>query len=72
MDLNDITTVDPIKGGSAQNMTFGVNWYPNQNFRFMLNYTHVNNDQYAKPKSAYGGFTNDDFDEFQFRIQFAF
>ena len=72
MDLNDITTVDPIKGGSAQNMTFGVNWYPNQNFRFMLNYTHVNNDQYAKPKSLYGGFTNDDFDEFQFRIQFAF
>ena len=72
MDLNDITSLDPIKGGSAKNMTLGVNWYPNYNFRVMLNYTHVNNDEYAKPKSAYGGKTNDDFDEFQFRIQFAF
>jgi phosphate-selective porin OprO and OprP len=72
MDLNDITTIDPIKGGSAKNITLGVNWYPNYNFRVMLNYTWVNNDQYAKPKSAYGGITNDDFQELQFRIQFAF
>ncbi len=72
MDLNDLTAKDPIKGGSAKNFTIGANWYPNQNFRFMLNYTWVNNDQYAKPKSTYGGFTDDDFRELQFRVQFAF
>ncbi len=72
MDLNDLTEVDAIKGGSAKDVTVGANWYPNLNFRFMLNWTRVNNDQYAKPKSAYGGITNDDFDEYQFRVQFAF
>lgn len=72
MDLNDITTVDPIKGGSAKNLTFGVNYYPNYNIRLMLNYTLVDNDEYAKPKTTYGGLTNDDFNELQFRIQFAF
>ncbi len=72
MDLNDFTTPDPIKGGSAKNFTFGVNYYPNYNVRLMLNYTLVNNDQYAKPKTTYGGLTNDDFNELQFRVQFAF
>jgi phosphate-selective porin OprO and OprP len=72
MDLNDLTTPDPIKGGSAKNLTFGVNYYPNYNFRVMLNYTLVDNDEYAKPKTTYGGLTNDDFNELQFRIQFSF
>lgn len=72
MDLNDLTATDAIKGGSAKNTTLGVNWYPNSNVRLMLDYTHVNNDEYAKPKAAYGGIAGDDFDEFQFRIQFAF
>jgi phosphate-selective porin OprO and OprP len=72
MDLNDLTTPDPIKGGSAKNLTFGVNYYPNYNVRLMLNYTLVDNDEYAKPKATYGGIPNDDFNELQFRIQFAF
>ncbi len=72
MDLNDLTSIDPIKGGSAKNLTFGANWYPNTNFRFMLDWTHVDNDEYAKPKAAYGGIVNDDFDEYQVRFQFAF
>ena len=72
MDLNDITDVDPIKGGSAKNFTFGANWYPNSFVRLMLNYTRVNNDDYAKPKALYGGIVGVKFDEYQFRVQFAF
>ena len=49
LDLNDITTVDPIKGGSAKNITAGVNWYVNANHRIMFNVTQVNNDEFAKP-----------------------
>lgn len=49
MDLNDITTVDPITGGSAQNVTLGANWYFNANHRLMFDVTKVNNDKYAKP-----------------------
>ncbi len=48
-DLNDQTTVDPILGGSAQNVTLGGNWYINANHRIMLDVTKVNNDKYAKP-----------------------
>lgn len=72
MDLNDITSVDPIKGGSAKDYTFGVNYYPNLNIRLMLNYTRVDNDENAKPKSAFGGIRGDKFDEYQFRVQFVF
>ena len=72
LDLNDLTSIDPIKGGSAKNFSLGANWYPNTNFRFMLDWTHVNNDEYAKPKAAFGGIANDDFEEFQVRFQFAF
>lgn len=72
MDLNDITTIDPIKGGSAKNFTLGANWYPNTNFRVMLDWTLVDNDEYAKPKAAYGGIAGDDFNEYQIRLQFNF
>ncbi|HMM34315.1 MAG TPA: porin, partial [Thermoanaerobaculia bacterium] len=72
LDLNDVTALDPSKGGSAKNFTLGANWYPNNSFRVMLNWTLVDNDEYAKPKSAYGGFTNDDFNEYQLRLQFSF
>lgn len=72
LDLNDLTATDAAKGGSAKNFTLGANWYPNTNFRVMLNWTLVDNDEYAKPKSAYGGKVNDDFSEYQIRLQFTF
>ncbi len=49
MDLNDITSIDPIRGGSAKNVTLGATWYMNANHRILFNVTKVNNDKYAKP-----------------------
>ena len=72
MDLNDLTAVDPIKGGSADNFTFGLNYYPNFNIRLMLDWTIVDNDEYAKPKKLYGAVPGDDFSVLQFRVQYAF
>ena len=40
IDLNDMTAVDPIKGGSAKNITLGVTWYINANHKIMFNVTH--------------------------------
>ncbi len=83
LDLNDITTVDPIKGGSAKNLTFGTTWYINANHRILFNVTSVDNDQYAKPGKDFAPLptgtgtslkpvTNDDFTTFALRYQLAF
>lgn len=72
MDLNDLTPVDPIKGGSAKNFTVGLSYYPNNNIRLMANWTAVDNDEYAKPKKLYGAIPGDDFNVLQFRVQYAF
>ncbi|MFH0344316.1 MAG: OprO/OprP family phosphate-selective porin [Chromatiales bacterium] len=37
LDLNDET----VDGGEEDNFTFGVNWYPTPNFKFMANYVKV-------------------------------
>ncbi|MGH8585786.1 MAG: OprO/OprP family phosphate-selective porin [Gammaproteobacteria bacterium] len=37
LDLND----EDIDGGKEDNFTFGINWYPTPNFRFMANYVRV-------------------------------
>lgn len=49
LDLNDATSVDPIYGGSAKNVTAACNWYFNANHRLMFDVTQVDNDKYAKP-----------------------
>lgn len=83
MDLNDLTTVDPIKGGSAENLTFGANWYINANHKLMLNITQVDNDEYAKPGKDWAPIPpgtstsqvpvyNDDFTTFALRYALAF
>jgi phosphate-selective porin OprO/OprP len=83
LDLNDITSIDAIKGGSAENITAAINWYINPNHRIMFDITSVNNDEYAKPGKDFAPIppgngttfvpvTNDDFYIFQMRYQVAF
>ncbi|MCC5793234.1 MAG: hypothetical protein JJT85_00680 [Chromatiales bacterium] len=42
LDLNS-RVADPsgVIGGEQQNLTFGINWYPNDNLRLMLNWVKV-------------------------------
>jgi phosphate-selective porin OprO/OprP len=49
IDLDDVTTVDPIKGGIAKNITGGLTWFMNANHKLMFNVTHVDNNANAKP-----------------------
>lgn len=39
LDLNSTSGV--VRGGRQDNITWGVNWYPHQNLRVMLNYIQV-------------------------------
>lgn len=48
LDLNDPTPTIDLKGGRATNYTLGVNWHINPNFKWMVNYVQVNNDDNAK------------------------
>ena len=65
LSLNDQT----IQGGKETNYTVGLNWYPNNNMRFMLNYIHgdVDKTQTAAPTNI-GGTMN----AVALRTQFAF
>ena len=40
-DLNDSSLPAADQGGEQDIYTVGLNWYPNKNVRFMLNYLHV-------------------------------
>ena len=72
MVQDDLTALDPIKGGIAKDMTVGVTYYMNKNVRWMLNYTKVDNNENAKPKAVYGGIANDDFSTTSMRLQVNF
>ncbi len=46
MDLNDqLGSATGIAGGKQTVYTFGINWYPSSNLRFMLDYIHANIDK---------------------------
>jgi len=49
IDLDDVTSVDPIKGGIAKNVTGGLTWFMNANHKLMFNVTRVDNNVNAKP-----------------------
>ncbi len=53
MNLDDITAIDPIKGGDEKITTFGVNYYVRRNLRFMLNYSIVKNNDNAMASKGY-------------------
>lgn len=65
LDLND----QSVAGGKETNYTAGLNWYPNSNMRFMLNYIHgdVDKTQAATPHNIGGTM-----DAVALRSQFAF
>jgi len=46
LDLND----QDIYGGSGESFAFGINYYPNNNIKIMLDYQYNNNDRYANGK----------------------
>jgi phosphate-selective porin OprO/OprP len=73
MDLNDPTPGVAIKGGRGTNVTLGLNWHMNANFKWMLDYTRVSNDANAKPDMGTGPLvTGDHFNIFQTRFSLAF
>ncbi len=83
LNLDDVTTVDPIKGGQAKNFTVGLNWYFNTNHKIMVNFTNVDNNANAKPgkdwapipagtSTAQNVVYGDDFKTFSIRYQIAF
>lgn len=47
-DFHDAAAV--ITGGSANSYSLSLNWYPNRNLLFGLNYTFIDNDKYADDK----------------------
>lgn len=53
LNLDDITSVDPIKGGRAKNVTLGATWYFNANHKILFNLAHVNNNDNAKPNKEW-------------------
>lgn len=55
-----------IYGGKAANITLGLNWYPNPNLRFMVNYIMVDNSETADGTGNLIG--NDDFSVLSARI----
>jgi phosphate-selective porin OprO/OprP len=81
VDLNDkfisgksAASTDGIAGGFQQVYTAGVNWYPNTNIRFMLDYLH---GDIAKAAAATGSVAlgtpiGAKFDALALRTQFAF
>ena len=73
MNLNDFDTGVGIAGGRATNVTLGVNWYINTNFKWVLNVVRVLNDNNAKPDLGPGPFvTGDKFNIIQTRFALAF
>jgi len=55
-----------IYGGKAANITLGLNWYPNPNLRFMVNYIMVDNSETADGTGNLIG--NDDFSILSARV----
>jgi|APCry1669188970_1035186.scaffolds.fasta_scaffold02077_8 phosphate-selective porin OprO and OprP len=53
MNLDDITSLDAIKGGDEKILTLGLNYYARKNLRFMLNYHFVKNNDNAVTSKGY-------------------
>jgi phosphate-selective porin OprO/OprP len=71
IDLNDqLATANGIAGGRQTVYTAGLNWYVNNNIRFMLNYLHGDVAKQLSPTSTVDAGSK--FDAVAMRTQFAF
>jgi len=73
--LNPGAATDCVRGGEQDIVTLGVNWYPNRNVRFMLNYLLADIDRraYSNNAVANGGPNaqiGQDYNAVAFRTQF--
>ena len=67
----DLTDSDAdVFGGEGKNLTFGANWYANNNVRIMANFIVVNNDEFADGDEELSG--DDDFNVIAIRLQYVF
>jgi len=76
MNQDDLTAIDPVKGGIAKNLSVGMTYYMNKNVRWMLDYVKVDNNENAKPNKRYNygktSYANDDFAFTTLRLQVNF
>ncbi|MFC1844183.1 OprO/OprP family phosphate-selective porin [Thermodesulfobacteriota bacterium] len=73
IDLNDTSVWGnnpDDNGGSADAITFALNWYINNNFMIKANYLMVDHDENANDKGNLAG--DDDLDIFGMRFQYLF
>lgn len=68
LDLNDADA--DIYGGSADNITIGVNWYAHSNVIFRFNYTITDLDEHADGDGDYVG--GDDMNVAAMRVEYLF
>jgi phosphate-selective porin OprO/OprP len=61
-----------VAGGRQQVWTLGVNWYPNSNLRFTLDYLHGVIDKPGTAAASVFSEAGANFDAFAMRTQFAF
>jgi len=67
----DLTDSDAdVFGGEGKNLTFGANWYANNNVRIMANFIVVDNDEFADADEDFSG--DDDFNIIAIRLQYLF
>ena len=45
--LHETETDGSVLGGELDTVTLGLNWYPNDNIRFIANYIHADTDENA-------------------------
>jgi phosphate-selective porin OprO and OprP len=67
LNLNDNNLPNPAYGGKGSVMSFGFNWYPNQNVKIQLEYNKADHDEHATSKGKFIG--DDDFSMLQARFQ---
>ena len=67
---------DGVRGGEARDVSFGVNWYPNNVVRFMLDYQHVKVSRLSPNAAVFqtpaGAQIGQSYDALSFRAQFGF